>query len=565
MEENQKKMVKLISIIALVAIVVIVAFTTVAPIEGGCRFAGTFWSLVPPLVAIILALITREVFPSLFVGIAIGALFLADGDLLQTLQNIVGFTYDDAEGCFVTADYGFLNVLSSTWNAGILMFLVVLGIIGVIMYAGGGVRAFGTWAEKHIKGPRSAQAYTFGLGIILFIDDYFNCLTVGTTMRSITDKYKISRAKLAYIIDSTAAPICIIAPISSWAAAVTGSLPDTFTAMSGFDIFLQSIPYNFYAIFTIVMIIVLIAFNFDFGPMRIHEKNAREKGDLYTTSERPYAGVEEEEFNPKGKLIDLLIPIFLFLVPISIVMMIYTGGFFKGVPFVDAFSGADASLALAASSVLSLLLTVGYFSIRRTVAFKDMMLSLPKGFSNMVYAILILVFAWTMCSITSGLDSDTFVKEALAGTTIQNLLPVAFMLVACFIAFSTGTSWGTFGILIPIVCAVFPEGGALFVVGVSASLAGAVFGDHCSPVSDTTILSSAGAQCDHLNHVSTQAPYAILVAAISAVFFLIAGFWQSYIVTAIGIVAMVAILFLIKKMEDNGKSFNFGSKIGRNV
>lgn len=519
-----------LGIIVFLAVVIILAF--VLKPEGG--FVGTWWSLVPPFVAIILALITKEVYSSLFVGILLGALFLADFNLEQTIVKATG---------------GFAESFGEVGNAGILVFLVVLGVIGVLLFKSGGSKAYGEWALKHIKSRRGAQFATFLLGVCIFVDDYFNCLTVGSVMRPLTDKFNISRAKLAYLIDSTAAPICIIAPVSSWAAAVASSLHGTTLpeGMNAMDVFIQCIPYNFYALFTIVMIICICLMDVDFGLMKVHEDNAK-KGDIYTTPERPYENVSDNTtYDCNGRVIDLILPIVLLIVS-CVVTLLYTGGFFNGAGIREAFANADASSGLAMGSILALLMIIIYFIIRKAAAFPVLLDTLPQGFRNMVPAILILIFAWTLCAMTNGLDASAFVNDMLADAgSLKNLLPAIFMLVACFIAFATGTSWGTMGILIPIVVPVFSGNVDLLIIGIAASMAGAVFGDHCSPISDTTIMSSAGAECSHVNHVSTQAPYAILVAFVSFLFYIIAGFWNSYIVTAIGIVAMVALMFGIKK------------------
>lgn len=521
-----------IGIILFLAVVVIGAF--VFKPEGG--FVGTWWSLVPPFVAIILALITKEVYSSLFVGILLGALFIADFDLTKTIVTTTG---------------GFAESFGEVGNAGILVFLVVLGVIGVLLFKSGGSKAYGEWALRHIKSRKGAQFATFLLGVCIFVDDYFNCLTVGSVMRPLTDKFNVSRAKLAYLIDSTAAPICIIAPVSSWAAAVASSLGGTTLpeGMNAMDVFIQCIPYNFYALFTIVMIICICLMDVDFGLMKVHEDNAK-KGDIYTTPERPYENVSDNTiYDCNGRVMDLVLPIVLLIVS-CVVSLLYTGGFFNGVGLRDAFSNADASSGLAMGSIMALLMIIAYFIIRKAAAFPVLLDTLPQGFRNMVPAILILIFAWTLCSMTNGLDASAFVKDLLADAgSLKNMLPAIFMIVACFISFATGTSWGTMGILIPIVVPVFSGNTDLLIIGIAASMAGAVFGDHCSPISDTTIMSSAGAECSHVNHVSTQAPYAILVAVVSFVFYIIAGFWNSYIVTAIGIVAMIGILYGIKMLN----------------
>ena len=443
---------------------------------------------------------------------------------------------------------GFVASIADSWDAGILLFLVVLGIIGVLVLKSGGTRAYGEWALKHIKSRKMAQLATFFLGILIFVDDYFNCLTVGSIMRPLTDKFNISRAKLAYLIDSTAAPVCIIAPVSSWAAAVTSSMGSSVMGHNTMEVFIECIPYNFYAIFTIVMIITICLLDFDFGPMKKHETNAIENGDLFSTEDRPYENVIEEKINENGHILDLILPIFVFLIPSCILCLIYTGGFFSGASFVDSFADADAATGLAMGSMIGLLITIVYLVLRKASTFDDLMDSLPKGFRNMVPAILILIFAWTLTSITKELGSSAFVTSVLADAgNLKNFLPAIFMVVACFIAFSTGTSWGTMGIMLPIV-ATFTDDYNLLLIGISACMAGAVFGDHCSPISDTTIMSSAGAQCSHIVHVSTQAPYALTVAGVSFVFYIFAGLipGAAWIFTIIGAAAMVGVLFLLK-------------------
>ena len=531
--------VRALIITAVIAVLLLVAFLT-KPEDG---YNATFWSLVPAVLAIALALITKEVYSSLFIGILFGAMLYAEFNFETVLTTVV--------------DDGFLTVLTDPWNVGILMFLVILGIIGVLVLKSGGTKAYAEWAMTHIKSRPMAELATWALGVLIFVDDYFNCLTVGQVMRSLTDKFKVSRAKLAYLIDATAAPICIIAPISSWAAAVSGSLRDgqiEEMGMNGFEAFLRTIPFNFYALFSIVMIVTIVLLKFDFGPMKRHEDNAL-KGDLYSTEDRPFEGVKEEKINENGHILDLVIPIFVFLIPSCIICLVYTGGAFDGVSFIDAFADCDASLGLTYGSLIGLLLTIVYMVARKAATFQSIMDALPAGFRNMVPPILILVFAWTLCTITGNLGSTEYVDSLLTDAdNLSNFLPAIFMLLACFIAFATGTSWGTMGILLPIVVATFHSSDTdLMIVGISACLAGAVFGDHVSPISDTTIMSSAGAQCSHVVHVSTQIPYAALVAIMAFLFYLIAGFWQSYIVTVLGMVAMVGVLFGMKKLQDAGK------------
>ena len=512
---------------------------TVFAVEGDApkpHMYATFWSLVPPVIAIGLALITKEVYSSLFVGILVGALFASDFQFERTVLNIL-------EG-------GFIGVLSDSYNVGILIFLVILGAMVCMMNAAGGSAAFGRWASVHIKTRVGAQISTIILGMLIFVDDYFNCLTVGSVMRPITDKHNVSKAKFAYLIYATAAPICIIAPISSWAAAVSGFVEGE----DGLAIFIKAIPYNFYALLTIIMMFGLVLMKVDFGPMAVHEANAL-KGDIYTSGQRVDAG-ESVKPNPKGKVIDLVVPIIILII-CCITGMIYTGGFFSGTDFVTAFSKSDASLALSIGSVFALLLTVVFYVCRRVLSFRGCMECIPEGFKAMVPAILILTFAWTLKTMTDSLGADVFVATAMESSSegLMNLLPAIIFLVGCFLAFATGTSWGTFGILIPIVVGVFEsQNPELMIISISACMAGAVCGDHCSPISDTTIMASAGAQCNHVNHVSTQLPYAITVAAVSFVTYIVAGFVQrAWIALPVGIVLMLATLVVIKKIHGNKK------------
>ncbi len=489
---------------------------------------ATFWALVPPIVAIVLALLTKEVYVSLFIGILTGALFYSNFSPMGTVTSIFEVMTEKA---------------GDSWNVGILIFLVILGIMVSLMTKAGGSAAYGRWAAKKIKTRTGAQLATAGLGVLIFIDDYFNCLTVGSVMRPVTDKHKISRAKLAYIIDATAAPVCIIAPISSWAAAVTSSTEGT--GIDGFSMFIKAIPYNFYAILTIVMLILIAVLKFDFGPMKKHEDNA-EKGDLFTTDARPYA--EEQNISEKGKVFDLIIPVLLLIV-CCVLGMIYTGGFFEGASFIEAFAGSDASVGLVLGSFAALVLTFLLYIPRKVISFKEFAASIPEGFKAMIPAILILVFAWTLSGFCRDyLGAGDFVAGLVGNNaTASAFLPAIIFLVALGLSFSTGTSWGTFGILIPIVIAIFPGMSEILVITISACLAGAVCGDHCSPISDTTIMASAGAQCDHINHVSTQMPYALLVAGVSFVCYLVAGFLQNaLIMLPIAIVLMVGVLLIMK-------------------
>lgn len=493
---------------------------------------ATFWSLIPPVVAIGLALITKEVYSSLFIGILVGGIFAADFSFEGTVKHVL--------------DGGIVKVLTDSANVGILVFLVILGVIVSMMNKAGGSAAFGEWAGGKIKGRVGAQLVTIILGVLIFIDDYFNCLTVGSVMRPVTDRHNISRAKLAYLIDSTAAPVCIIAPISSWAAAVSSYVE----GKDGFAIFIQAIPYNFYALLTIVMMVAITVMKIEYGPMRMHELNAV-KGDIYTTPDRPYADAEsEKKENVKGKVIDLVFPV-LALVVCCVIGMIYTGGFFSGTDFVTAFSQCVASEGLAIGSFFGLIITIALYSVRRVLRFRECMDCIPDGFRAMVPAILILTFAWSLKAMTDTLGADVFVSELVKSSAggFMNFLPAIIFLIGCFLAFATGTSWGTFGILIPIVVAVFENSNpTLMIISISACMAGAVCGDHCSPISDTTIMSSAGAQCNHVNHVSTQIPYAVMVASVSFVTYIIAGFVQTaWIALPAGIILMMLVLLVIRK------------------
>ena len=494
---------------------------------------ATFWALVPPVVAIGLALITKEVYSSLFIGVLMGGILYSGFSFEGTITHI----FED----------GMINDLSDSYNVGILIFLVILGTMVCLMNRAGGSAAFGQFAADHIKGRVGAELATILLGCLIFIDDYFNCLTVGSVMRPVTDKFKVSRAKLAYLIDATAAPICIIAPISSWAAAVTGFVEGE----DGFSIFVRAIPYNFYAILTIVMMIGMVLLRTEFGSMKFHEKNAL-KGDLYTTPGRPYDTEKQPEVSVRGTVLDLLIPI-ISLIICCMVGMLYTGGFFSGEDFVTAFSQSDASLGLTMGSFFGLLITIGLYQVRRVLKFSECMACIPEGFKSMVPAIMILSFAWTLKAMTDSLGADVYVATVVASSarSLLNFLPAIIFVVGCFLAFATGTSWGTFGILIPIVVAVFENSNPdLMIISISACMAGAVCGDHCSPISDTTIMASAGAQCEHVNHVTTQLPYAVTAAAVSFVSYIIAGFVQSaWIALPIAIALMVATMFVIRAVN----------------
>lgn len=495
---------------------------------------ATFWALVPPLVAILLALITKEVYSSLFIGIVVGAMFFSGFSFEGTITHI----FQD----------GLISVLSDSWNVGILVFLVILGTMVALMNKAGGSAAFGRWAGEKIKSRTGAQLATIALGCLIFIDDYFNCLTVGSVMRPVTDKQHISRAKLAYLIDATAAPICIIAPISSWAAAVTGFVEGE----DGLALFIKAIPYNFYALLTIFMMVMLTVMKVDFGAMVVHEKNAR-RGDLYTTKERPYLNEQNAHMiQGNGKVMDLVIPI-LSLIICCVIGMIYTGGFFEGADFVTAFSNSDASIGLVLGSFFGFVIAIVFYLVRRVLSFRECMSCLPEGFKAMVPAILILSLAWTLKAMTDSLGAAPYVAgimENVAGG-LMSLLPAIIFLVACFLAFATGTSWGTFGILIPIVVAVFADSGSeLMIISISACMAGAVCGDHCSPISDTTIMASAGGQCDHVNHVSTQLPYALSVAVVSFLSYILAGYIRNpWVCLPIGMFLIAGFLFMMKNRQ----------------
>lgn len=529
----------------------IVAFTVCCIIAAPITEAkGTLWSLFPPVIAIGLALITKEVYSSLFVGIL-------SGGIIYAVASGTGF-----EGTFkAVVQDGLITNLSNAYNVGILVFLVVLGIIVVLMNKAGGSRAYGEWAAAHIKGRRGAALSTFFLGVLIFVDDYFNCLTVGSVMRPVTDKHNISRSKLAYLIDSTAAPICIIAPISSWAAAVSG----TVDGVNGISLFINTIPYNLYAFLTILMVIFISVSDTDYGPMKIHEDNAK-NGDIFTTQNNTY----EQDAQPvteRGRVIDLILPVAVLIV-FCVVGMIYTGGFFSGTDFVTAFANCDAAYGLSLGSISALIVIIAYYMFRRVLKFNECMDSIAAGFKQMVPAILILTFAWTLKTMTNHLEAGAFVSGVVqSATALSVLLPVILFVVAIGLAFATGTSWGTFGILIPIVTSVFEaelanvsqtgEIPSMVIICISACLAGAVCGDHCSPISDTTIMASTGAQCDHVNHVSTQLPYALTVAAVCVVGYLLSGFVHNvFIVLGFSLALMLAVLFAIrffvKRKESRG-------------
>ena len=528
------------AIVTAIAAVVFIVLMIIAGVRcaNGQPLANTAWSLLPPIIAIVLALIIKEAYSALFVGILVGALFTCGFAPVATLDTIV--------------NDGLISALSG--NAGIFLFLVLLGIIVALVNAAGGSAAFGRWAETHIKTRAGAQIATFVLGVLIFIDDYFNCLTVGSVMRPVTDSHKISRPKLAYLIDATAAPVCMIAPISSWAAAVSSTAEDLNTGMSGIELFVRAIPYNLYSLLTFVFIIALISMKFDYGPMRAFEKKAAQ-GELSALESE-----EGESINPKGRVIDLILPVVILIVTCTL-GMIYVGGFFGADAsgsadyagdFIGAFGNTDAFVGLPWGGLIALLLTVIYLVARKVLSFKEAMACVPKGFIAMVPPIIILTLAVSLKAMINSLGADVYVHDLMfaASASLYSMLPAVIFIVACILAFASGTSWGTFGILIPIVTAVFPADSNLLIIGISACCAGAVCGDHCSPISDTTIMASAGAQCEHLNHVSTQLPYAVTVAIVSFIGFIIAGFVQNvYITWIVSFALMLAVLFVIRAIE----------------
>lgn len=546
-----KKILYAVSFIAVIAIMATAAITTTAD-----SVQETAWALLPPVIAIVLALITKEVYSSLFLGILAGGLLYSGFDFEGTVNHV-----------FVD---GIISVLSDSANVGILVFLVILGAMVSLMNKAGGSAAFGTWASKRIKSNSGAQIATIILGILIFIDDYFNCLTVGSVMRPVTDRNKVSRAKLAYLIDATAAPVCIIAPISSWAAAVSGFVE----GKNGIAVFVQTIPFNFYALLTICMMFGLVALKADYGPMKRHEDNAK-NGDLYTTPDRPYANAVAEKVSSKGTVFDLLVPV-LALVICCVIGMIYTGGFFSGTDFVDAFANCNASVGLVFGSFFGLVITMCLYIVRKVLTFKDCMECIPSGFSAMVPAILILTFAWSLKGMTDSLGEAVYVADVVrkSASGLMYFLPSIIFLIGCFLSFATGTSWGTFGILIPIVIKVFtdPATGAytdytMMIISMSACMAGAVCGDHCSPISDTTIMSSAGAQCNHMNHVTTQLPYAATCAGISFVTYILAGFIGPRLgyakSAAVSLIFGVALLLTVLAVIGKTSSKDRGVKTGK--
>ena len=506
------------------------------PATYTCAVYSTFFSLLPPVIAIVLALNTKEVYTSLLVGIASGALLYANGNLELALNTL-----------FFNEDGGMITKLSDSGNVGILAFLVMLGILVALMNKAGGSAAFGRWASTHIHSRAGAQFATLLLGVMIFVDDYFNCLTVGSVMRPVTDRQKVSRAKLAYLIDSTAAPICIIAPVSSWAAAVTSSVP-AGSGINGFTMFLRTIPYNYYAVMTVVMSLFLIFTGAEFGPMKLNEDNAK-NGDLFTTADRPYGDDVDDGSDTNGHVIDLIAPV-LVLIAACIFGMVYTGGFFEGVDFITAFADCNASAGLVLGSSIALLFTFVFYRVRSVMTFQDFAACIPEGFKAMVSPMLILSLAWTLSGMTGLLGAKYYVANLLGNSAaaLQYLLPFIIFLVAVFLAFATGTSWGTFSILIPIVCQAFPDG-EMLVVSIAACLSGAVCGDHCSPISDTTIMASAGAHCSHVNHVSTQLPYAITAAACSAVCYVITGLAQAVLGSRASLLTSLVLLVVAIVLE----------------
>ncbi len=544
---------KQIGMLIFLAVIVILLFVTANtsgvitdPGNYQCGVYATVFALLPPVIAIGLALITKEVYTSLLAGIITGGLLYSNFNLELMINTI-----------FFQEDGGMVYKLADAWNVGILVFLVMLGILVSMLNKAGGSAAFGKWASKHIKTRIGAQISVMILGVLIFVDDYFNCLTVGSVMRPVTDRHKVSRAKLSYIIDATAAPVCIIAPISSWAAAVTSSVPED-SGINGFAVFLQTIPYNLYAILTLVMVFLVTVLRVDFGPMKKHEMNAI-AGDLFTTPGRPYEGNEEEVINEKAHVLDLILPVAV-LIASCIVTMVYTGGFFEGASFVDAFAASDASVGLVLGGAVTLVFTFIYYMMRDVLSFEEFAKCIPEGFQSMIAPILILTMAWTLSGMTNLLGAKYFVADLVANSAsaMQGFLPMIIFLVAAFLAFATGTSWGTFSILIPIVIGVFPEG-QMMVISIASCLAGAVCGDHCSPISDTTIMASAGGHCEHVNHVVTQLPYVLVVGSVCMVGYLLIGIFKAvgldaivWLTLPICIVLLCVVLFVIRT-KNGGK------------
>lgn len=544
---------KQIGMLIFLAVIVILLFVTANtsgvitdPENYQCGVYATVFALLPPVIAIGLALITKEVYTSLLAGIITGGLLYSNFNLELMINTI-----------FFQEDGGMVYKLADAWNVGILVFLVMLGILVSMLNKAGGSAAFGKWASKHIKTRIGAQISVMILGVLIFVDDYFNCLTVGSVMRPVTDRHKVSRAKLSYIIDATAAPVCIIAPISSWAAAVTSSVPED-SGINGFAVFLQTIPYNLYAILTLVMVLLVTVLRVDFGPMKKHEMNAI-AGDLFTTPGRPYEGNEEEVINEKAHVLDLILPVAV-LIASCIVTMVYTGGFFEGASFVDAFAASDVSVGLVLGGAVTLVFTFIYYMMRDVLSFEEFAKCIPEGFQSMIAPILILTMAWTLSGMTNLLGAKYFVADLVANSAsaMQGFLPMIIFLVAAFLAFATGTSWGTFSILIPIVIGVFPEG-QMMVISIASCLAGAVCGDHCSPISDTTIMASAGGHCEHVNHVVTQLPYVLVVGSVCMVGYLLIGIFKAvgldaivWLTLPICIVLLCVVLFVIRT-KNGGK------------
>ena len=544
---------KQIGMLIFLAVIVILLFVTANtsgvitdPENYQCGVYATVFALLPPVIAIGLALITKEVYTSLLAGIITGGLLYSNFNLELMINTI-----------FFQEDGGLVYKLADAWTVGIVVFLVLLGILVSMLNKAGGSAAFGKWASKHIKTRIGAQISVMILGVLIFVDDYFNCLTVGSVMRPVTDRHKVSRAKLSYIIDATAAPVCIIAPISSWAAAVTSSVPED-SGINGFAVFLQTIPYNLYAILTLVMVLLVTVLRVDFGPMKKHEMNAI-AGDLFTTPGRPYEGNEEEVINEKAHVLDLILPVAV-LIASCIVAMVYTGGFFEGASFVDAFAASDASVGLVLGGAVTLVFTFIYYMMRDVLSFEEFAKCIPEGFQSMIAPILILTMAWTLSGMTNLLGAKYFVADLVANSAsaMQGFLPMIIFLVAAFLAFATGTSWGTFSILIPIVIGVFPEG-QMMVISIASCLAGAVCGDHCSPISDTTIMASAGGHCEHVNHVVTQLPYVLVVGSVCMVGYLLIGIFKVvgldaivWLTLPICIVLLCVVLFVIRT-KNGGK------------
>ena len=544
---------KQIGMLIFLAVIVILLFVTANtsgvitdPENYQCGVYATVFALLPPVIAIGLALITKEVYTSLLAGIITGGLLYSNFNLELMINTI-----------FFQEDGGMVYKLADAWNVGILVFLVMLGILVSMLNKAGGSAAFGKWASKHIKTRIGAQISVMILGVLIFVDDYFNCLMVGSVMRPVTDRHKVSRAKLSYIIDATAAPVCIIAPISSWAAAVTSSVPED-SGINGFAVFLQTIPYNLYAILTLVMVFLVTVLRVDFGPMKKHEMNAI-AGDLFTTPGRPYEGNEEEVINEKAHVLDLILPVAV-LIASCIVAMVYTGGFFEGASFVNAFAASDASVGLVLGGAVTLVFTFIYYMMRDVLSFEEFAKCIPEGFQSMIAPILILTMAWTLSGMTNLLGAKYFVADLVANSAsaMQGFLPMIIFLVAAFLAFATGTSWGTFSILIPIVIGVFPEG-QMMVISIASCLAGAVCGDHCSPISDTTIMASAGGHCEHVNHVVTQLPYVLVVGSVCMVGYLLIGIFKAvgldaivWLTLPICIVLLCVVLFVIRT-KNGGK------------